>query len=195
MDNASNYSIENKWMDHLNSRWCAENCDNLANRDSVRLLYNELVLNKELVPVPSSSLLHNDVPMLPDFESESPLPLELNHYVTTLLTSQLELARNVCSSTPFSLILKQRLTILKRTFYALWTRYHDRDKNKITFNTSGVSETNILTDSSYTGSQALLEIGVHTGLSLLFALLKQNWQSTDASSKFTGYYLNTNTLD
>lgn len=182
MDTSHNYNIENKWLDHLNGRWCTENCDNLANRDNVRLLYNELILNKELLPIPASNLLQNDVPMLPDFETETPLPLEINHYITTLLTAQLELARNVCSSIPFSLILKQRLMILKRMFYALWARYHDKEKNKVSSATNVNNETLVLNEQSYNASQALLEIGVHTGLSLVFALLKQNWENAGTST-------------
>lgn len=173
------YNIENKWLDHLNCRWAQENCENLANRDTVRLLYNELILNKELVSTSSSSHLRNEGPMLPDFDTESPQPLELSHYITTLLTSQLELAREVCSSTPFSLILKQRLTILKRMFYALWTRYHDRERNKVALTNIPSTSENPMplnNEATYTGSQALLEIGVNTGLSLLFAILKQNWE-------------------
>lgn len=170
-------NVETKWLDHLNGRWCTENCNSLANQDNVRLLYNELLLNKELVPIPSSNILQNDSALLPDFEWETPLPLELNHYITTLLTSQLELARNVCSFTPFSIILKQRLAILKRIFFALWTRYHETEKTKTLPATSNQSEI-IVNEPSYSGSQALVELGVQTGISLLFALLKQNWENS-----------------
>lgn len=173
------FNVETKWQDHLNGRWCAENCDILANQDSVKLLYNELIFNKELIPTPSSNILQNDSSLLPDFEWESPLPVELNHYITTLLSSQLELARNVCSSTAFSVILKQRLAILKRIFFALWTRYHEKEKTKSLLNTNSHNESTI-NESNYTGSQALVELGVHTGISLLFALLKQNWENTNA---------------
>lgn len=173
------FSVETKWQDHLNGRWCAENCDILANQDSVKLLYNELIFNKELIPISSSNVLQNDSSLLPDFEWETLLPSELNHYITTLLSSQLELARNVCSSTTFSVILKQRLAILKRIFFALWMRYHEKEKTKSIINTNSHNENNT-NDLNYSGSQALVELGVQTGISLLFALLKQNWENTNA---------------
>lgn len=178
MDKA-HFNVESKWQDHLNGRWCSENCDILANQDSVKLLCNELLFNKELIPAPSSNILQNDAPLLPDFEWESPLPIELNHYITNLLSSQLELARNVWSSTSFSIILKQRLFILKRIFFALWSRYHEKEKSKTLISTNNQNEA-AFNESNYTGSQALVELGVHTGISLLFALLKQNWESTTA---------------
>lgn len=170
-------NVETKWLDHLNGRWTGENCDNLANQDSVWLLYNELIFNKELVPISANNILQNDSSLLPDFEWETPLPQELNHYITTLLSSQLDLARNVCSSTPFSVILKQRLAVLKRIFFALWTRYHEKEKPKAMPSTTNQHEIHI-NETSYSGSQALVELGVHTGMSLLFALLKQNWENS-----------------
>lgn len=178
MDKA-HFNVETKWLDHLNGRWCAENCDILANQDSVRLLYNELLFNKELIPTPASNILQNDSALLPDFEWEPPLPVELHHYITTLLSSQLELARNVCSSTTFSVILKQRLVILRRIFFALWTRYHEKEKIKSLLSTGNPNEA-FVNESMFTGSQALVELGVQTGISLLFALLKQNWENSSA---------------
>lgn len=66
--------------------------------------------------------------VLPTFQYDPPLPNDLNHYITTLLTSQLQLAKDVCSSTQFSVILKQRLLLLKRIYYALLMKYHDKEK-------------------------------------------------------------------
>lgn len=180
------FNVETKWQDHLNGRWCAENCDILANQDSVRLIYNELIFNKELIPIPSVNILQNDSSLLPDFDWEPPLTLELQHYVKNLLESQLELAKNVCSSSSFSIILKQRLAILKRIFFALWTRYHEKEKTKNLINASNTNEVPV-TDSSLTGSQALVELSVHTGISLLFALLKQNWENSNTLGKLYEY--------
>lgn len=40
------------------------------------------------------------------------------------------------------------------------------------------SDSQLITEQSVSGSQALLEIAVRSGLSLIFALLRQNWGST-----------------
>lgn len=170
-------NVETKWLDHLNVKWSTENCNFLTNQDTVKILYNDLLTSKELIPIPVSNILQNDSNLLPDFEWEAPLSVELNHYITTLLTSQLELARNVCSATPFSVTLKQRLAVLKRIYFALWSRYHEKEKSKVLPSTSGNNDI-IVSEIAYSGSQALVELGVRTGMSLLFALLKQNWENS-----------------
>ncbi|XP_044259648.1 probable E3 ubiquitin-protein ligase HERC1 isoform X3 [Tribolium madens] len=174
MENLSNIELE--WIDQTNNSWSLKDCDSIANRDLVQSMYDFLIQNKEIRLIPTTLSLFNDVQIFPSFQYDGASNLELNHYITTLLKSQIDLARNVCSSSQFAIILKQRLLILRRIYHALIVKYHDKAK---TDQTTSENSPNVLTKESLSGSQALLEIGVKTGLSLLFSLLRQNWQVSD----------------
>ncbi|KAG5885881.1 hypothetical protein JTB14_019144 [Gonioctena quinquepunctata] len=177
MENAST-NIELEWVEHTNSTWASKNSDNIANRDLVQSMYDILLQNKEVRVIPITLSYYNDVQVLPSFQRDPPSINDLNRYILTLLTSQLQLAKEVCSSTQFSLILKQRLLILKRIYYALLKKYHDRDRaeNQPSEQSSSTVSAPLVPREITSGSQALLEVGVKTGLSLLFSLLQQNWQ-------------------
>ncbi|XP_018567016.1 probable E3 ubiquitin-protein ligase HERC1 [Anoplophora glabripennis] len=171
-------NIELEWVEHTNSVWAQKNCDGIANRDILQSMYGILLQNKEIRIIPTTLASYNDVQHLPSFQYDPISHTELNEYIRNLLTSQLELAREVCSSTTFSVVLKQRLIVLNRIYHALSMKYHDKETNS-TQNLDQCSGANILSLSPrevVSGSHALLEIGVKTGLSLLFSLLQQNWQ-------------------
>ena len=121
-------NLKLKWQDHLNSVWAAENCDNIATRDGIMLLYDQLVSNKEVIVVPAPNSPLNQGPTLPDFECDSPSSAELDHHISALLTTQLELARTFCSESPFATVLRQRLLVLQRIFHAVSMKYHDKEK-------------------------------------------------------------------
>ncbi|KAK4883685.1 hypothetical protein RN001_007004 [Aquatica leii] len=178
MDNSAPINIEIKWADHMNSSWASKDCDNLANRDTAQSMYDALIYNKEIRVTPPPVLTYNDVQLLPDYQIEPLSVVEIENYVASLLSAQLELARYVCSSTPFAIILKQRLIVLKRIYHALVVKYHEKAKVKLNLGVS--SNLNSIQRECMSGSQALLEVGVQTGLSLLFALLKQNWYTSNA---------------
>lgn len=177
MEAPSIVNTELEWVEHTNVSWSQKDCNNLVHRDTVQSLYNNLLYNNEIRVVNVSISTTNDVQMLPDFQLETATtPLDLDHYATSLLLSQLELARSVCSQTSFTLYLKKRLIVLKRIFYALVKRYHEKDKVISVVST----EPAIVPRRMISSSNALIEIGVQTGLSLLFSLLRQNWQSSSA---------------
>lgn len=123
MESNISMNIDQEWADHTNSSWASKDCDGLALRDYVQSMYETLLSNKEIRVIPASITCYNDVQMLPDFQYEPTQTSELEQYITNLLSSQLELAKHVCSSTPFAVLLKKRLLILKRIYYALATRY------------------------------------------------------------------------
>lgn len=181
MENLST-NIELEWVEHTNSTWALKNSDNIANRDLVQSMYDTLLQNKEVRVIPTTFASYNDIQVLPSFQYDPPTIDEINHYVITLLTSQLQLAREVCSSTQFSVILKQRLLILKRIYFALLMKYHDKEKPEPQSVDPGTSTSilPLISREVTSGSHALLEIGVKTGLSLLFSLLQQNWQVSGA---------------
>ena len=125
--------------------------------------------------------------MLSDFESDPPSMEEQGHYLNGLLTSQLGLARTICSNSSFAVVLQKRLTVLQRIFYAVANKYHDREKAhslRREQEAVGVEEENRPSREAHrSGSDALIEMGVKTGLSLVFSLLLQNWNL----SKQTGH--------
>lgn len=45
-----------------------------------------------------------------------------------MLNNQLELAQTVRSSTQFSSVVRQRLLVLERIFYAVNKKYHDKEQ-------------------------------------------------------------------
>ncbi len=69
-------------------------------------------------------------PALPDFESETVSAEEQQHYLNSLLSSQLQLARAVCSDSPFASVLQKRFIVLQRIFYAICAKYHEPEKTR-----------------------------------------------------------------
>ncbi|XP_063305478.1 probable E3 ubiquitin-protein ligase HERC1 isoform X3 [Pelobates fuscus] len=170
--------VKLKWLEHLNSSWITEDSESIATREGVSVLYAKLVSNKEVVPLPQQVLCLKG-PQLPDFERESLSCDEQDHYLDALLSSQLALAKVVCSDSPFAGALRKRLLVLQRVFYALSNKYHDKGKVKqqqhSPENSSGSADTLSISERPRSSTDALIEMGVRTGLSLLFALLRQSW--------------------
>uniref|UniRef100_A0A9J8ANE0 HECT-type E3 ubiquitin transferase n=1 Tax=Cyprinus carpio carpio TaxID=630221 RepID=A0A9J8ANE0_CYPCA len=175
-----------KWQEHLNSSWAAEDSVQTATRHGAAALYAKLVYNKEVVGLaqPVQDLMG---PRLPDFQYESSAEEEKEEYLSALLHSQRCLAHRMLARTPFALSLHHRLMILQRVFYALHSKYHDRFRAPLPPQPSSSSaEGGALelvsepwptgSSRSKSGTDVLIEMGVRTGLSLLFALLRQSWQ-------------------
>ncbi|XP_067298543.1 probable E3 ubiquitin-protein ligase HERC1 isoform X4 [Pseudorasbora parva] len=170
--------VKLKWLEHLNSSWIAEDSESISTREGVTLLYGKLLANKEVVLLPQQVLCLKG-PQLPDFERECLSSDEQEHYLDALLASQLALAKTVCSDSPFATALRKRLLVLQRVFYALSNKYHDKGKVKqqqhATENTLGSADLQAVNERPRSSTDALIEMGVRTGLSLLFALLRQSW--------------------
>ncbi|KAK2827719.1 hypothetical protein Q7C36_018645 [Tachysurus vachellii] len=176
-----------KWQEHLNSSWAAEDSTQTATRTGASSLYAKLLHHKEAMALalPVQDLLG---PRLPDFQHDSSADEERDEYLRALLRSQRCLGHRVLAHWPFSISLHQRLVALQRIYYALHTKYHDRFRNPPPPHpgSSGpdggalepVSDLNQsgIRGRTSSGTDVLIEMGVRTGLSLLFALLRQNWQ-------------------
>ncbi|XP_029281086.1 probable E3 ubiquitin-protein ligase HERC1 [Cottoperca gobio] len=170
--------VKLKWLEHLNSSWITEESESIATREGVSVLYSKLLANKEAVLLPQQVLCLKG-PQLPDFERESLSSDEQEHYLDALLSSQLALAKMVCSDSPFAAALRKRVLVLQRIFYALSNKYHDKGKVKqqqhSPENNSGSADLHSVSERPRSSTDALIEMGVRTGLSLLFALLRQSW--------------------
>ncbi|XP_048472974.1 probable E3 ubiquitin-protein ligase HERC1 [Rhincodon typus] len=170
--------VKLKWLEHLNSSWITEDSESIATREGVSILYSKLVSSKEVIPLPQQVLCLKG-PQLPDFEREALSNDEQEHYLDALLSSQLALAKMVCSDSPFAASLRKRLLVLQRVFYALSNKYHDKGKVKqqqhSPESSSGATDIHSVSERPRSSTDALIEMGVRTGLSLLFALLRQSW--------------------
>uniref|UniRef100_A0A3Q3SK21 HECT-type E3 ubiquitin transferase n=1 Tax=Mastacembelus armatus TaxID=205130 RepID=A0A3Q3SK21_9TELE len=170
--------VKLKWLEHLNSSWITEDSESIATREGVSVLFSKLLANKEVVLLPQQVLCLKG-PQLPDFERESLSSDEQEHYLDALLSSQLALAKMVCSDSPFAAALRKRVLVLQRIFYALSNKYHDKGKVKqqqhSPENNSGSADLHSVSERPRSSTDALIEMGVRTGLSLLFALLRQSW--------------------
>ncbi|KAF7696652.1 hypothetical protein HF521_005070 [Silurus meridionalis] len=176
-----------KWQEHLNSSWAAEDSTQTATRGGASYLYAKLLHHKEALALalPVQDLLG---PRLPDFQHDSSANEERDEYLQALLRSQRCLGHRVLAHWPFSISLHQRLVALQRIYYALHTKYHDRFRNppppQAGSSTTDGGALEPVSDPhqpgvrgrTTSGTDVLIEMGVRTGLSLLFALLRQNWQ-------------------
>uniref|UniRef100_A0A672ZPM8 Hect domain and RLD 7 n=1 Tax=Sphaeramia orbicularis TaxID=375764 RepID=A0A672ZPM8_9TELE len=176
-----------KWQEHFNSSWAAEDSVQTATRHGAATLYNKLLHNKEVVTLaqPVQELIG---PRLPDFECESCASAEKEEYLSSLLHSQRWLAHRMLMQTSYTLGLHHRLVVLQRIYYALHSKYHDKFRMPLpSQSTDGGAEGGQLVLASEpclpgavskvkSGTDVLIEMGVRTGLSLLFSLLQQNWR-------------------
>ncbi|KAK7467957.1 hypothetical protein BaRGS_00036800 [Batillaria attramentaria] len=168
-----------KWFDHLNSSWVTEDCESITYEDDLNALYERLLDNKEVILFPPQAI-NISGPSLPAFDTESFTVDEQDHLLDSLLASQLFLASVVYSNTPFSLKLRKRQLVLQRIYHAVSQKFHTRQEVS---QKAVDAQPNSLASSrekagvlAVSGSDALIELGVKTGLSLLFSLFRQNWQ-------------------
>ena len=175
---SSNPPVKMKWLEHLNAMWVGEASESLGERTGVSDLYERLLSNQEVVGMPQQ-VLQLKGPPLPEYEQEAPSVEEQEHYLDTLLASQLSLARAVCSDSPFAAILQKRLVVIQRIFHAVSRKYHDRERvwqqHQQEEGISNAEDTKTALGRARSGTDALIEMGVKTGLSLIFSLLRQNW--------------------
>ncbi|KAM4527576.1 putative E3 ubiquitin-protein ligase HERC1 isoform 4-T4 [Odontesthes bonariensis] len=176
-----------KWQEHFNSSWAAEDSVQTARRHGATGLYNKLLYNKEVVSLaqPVQELVG---PRLPDFECDSSASAEKEEYLSSLLHSQRWLAHRMLTQTSYTQALHHRLVVLQRIYYALHSKYHDKFRVQLPSQStdSGAESGQIELASEpclprgackiKSGTDVLIEMGVRTGLSLLFSLLQQNWR-------------------
>ncbi|XP_051907348.1 probable E3 ubiquitin-protein ligase HERC1 isoform X3 [Hippocampus zosterae] len=176
-----------KWQEHLNSSWAEEDSLQTATRHGAATLYNRLLRNKEVLSLaqPVQELVG---PRLPDFECESCAAAEKEEYLLSLLQSQRWLARRMLTQTRYTQGLHHRLVALQRIFYAIHTKYHDNFRahlsSQATESGADCGHLELASEPCLpgglpkikSGTDVLIEMGVRTGLSLLFSLLQQNWR-------------------
>uniref|UniRef100_A0A3P9K585 Hect domain and RLD 7 n=1 Tax=Oryzias latipes TaxID=8090 RepID=A0A3P9K585_ORYLA len=176
-----------KWQEHFNSSWASEEGLKTAKRHGAAALYDKLLHNKELVTL--AQPVHELVgPRLPDFECDASAAAEKEEYLSSLLRSQRWLAHRMLTQTSYTLALHRRLVVLQRIYYAFHSKYHDKFRvqlsSKCTESGTEGGPLELPTEPCHSGAagkvksgtDVLIEMGVRTGLSLLFSLLQQNWR-------------------
>lgn len=201
---AKSLAIKTKWLDHLNSGWASEKNKMVTERSGANELYERLISVQEVVPLLNRVFHLRGLP-LPDFDSEPLTGDEQEHYLDALLNSQLTLARTVCLDSPFSVILQKRLVILQRVFHAVSVKYHEPDRIRQHHQQQQQQQSEVVEilvssddakkrgqDRFRSGADALIEMGVKTGLSLVFSLMRQNWLIVQQLSAQQGTKIGTN---
>lgn len=177
---ASSSSLKLNWLDHFDSTWVNEDPEAIVTRKGVVSLFEKLLSNKEAVTIPQAPLQLRG-PRLPDFERGTATQNEQDQFLNDLLSSQLTLARLVSSDSPFYSTLRRRLAILQRIFCALSAKFHNKGKQNLlsgaNLNSNDQSHIKSKATEVKCGKDVLIEMGIKTGLSLLFSLLRQSWQS------------------
>uniref|UniRef100_A0A0L8HTX3 HECT-type E3 ubiquitin transferase n=1 Tax=Octopus bimaculoides TaxID=37653 RepID=A0A0L8HTX3_OCTBM len=170
--------IKLKYIEHFNQGWASEDCELIANEERLDEFYERLLSNKEIC-CQFPQVVHLKTPILPDFEHEQPSTGEQEHYLSALLGCQKVLAETICLTSPFTKSLQKRLAVLQRIYSAVSSKYHDQNKSNIEEPSLDADKTNdngkFAGDKTKCGSEVLIEMGIKTGLSLLFSLLRQNW--------------------
>uniref|UniRef100_A0A8C7YQF4 E3 ubiquitin-protein ligase HERC1 n=1 Tax=Oryzias sinensis TaxID=183150 RepID=A0A8C7YQF4_9TELE len=176
-----------KWQEHFNSSWASEEGLKTAKRHGAAALYDKLLHNKELVTL-AQPVHELGGPRLPDFECDASAAAEKEEYLSSLLRSQRWLAHRMLTQTSYTLALHRRLVVLQRIYYAFHSKYHDKFRvqlsSKCTESGTEGGPLELPTEPCHSGAagkvksgtDVLIEMGVRTGLSLLFSLLQQNWR-------------------
>lgn len=171
-------------LEHFDGSWSREDVETLATRQGVVVLHQKLLNNKEAPPTPHVPLQLRG-PSLPEYERglSSVSSEDQDDFLNEILYSQLALARSVCANSPFYSTLRRRLAVLQRIFSALSNKFHNLSSSKSASTSKNGSQDNSTSLAKHTAptetkdaSSVLIEMGVKTGMSLLFALFRQSWQ-------------------
>lgn len=117
-------------------------------------------------------------PLPPDYDQETAGVGETIHFLQQLRSSQVQLARSVCCSQERTSLLEKRIVVTQRIYHAL-----SAERAAKVDSDSGNSA-NIQTSRNNRApvkENTLIRLGVHTGLTLLFALLRQDLDKGDGA--------------
>lgn len=191
---AINSHFNIKFGEHFNSSWVLEDSESIATYSEQEGLFERLISNKEIIPILSQTINLRG-PVLPDFEHDSISLDEQEHFINALLANQLNLAKVVCGLSKFSQSLKKRLVVIQRIYHAVSSKHHNRQHiPPVTIITDvggepkqGPDQTQgkQISSSFLSGNDALIEIGVKTGLNLVFSLLRQNWMLASSHGQYS----------
>ena len=176
----TNGQIHTKFAEHYNAAWVLEDCEVVASPQGIAGLFQRLVANKEISILPHQAINLRG-PTLSEFERDTITVEEQDHLINALLGCQKNLARIISSLSPFSQCLQKRLVVLQRIYHGVSCKHHSRQflsaPSPLGSPSSAKSdeERKTTSTSASQGNNALFELGVKTGLNMLFLILRQNW--------------------
>lgn len=182
--------IHLKFGEHLHSSWVSEDCEGIASQSGLDGLFERLVSHKEVNLLPQQAISLKG-PTLTDYDQEPTTVEEQEHLINALLGHQRNLAKTVSNLSRFSKVLQKRLIILQRVYQAVSCKHHVRqicsEDSPLNTSVTGKSEDdkNNLGLGMPQGNDALLELGVKTGINILFSLLRQNWVLAKQTGQFS----------
>ena len=177
MDKKLFHKYKAKWMNQHSSIWATEDCESIVLYDDLSTLYDRLVNNKEWNIQPPLAI-NLEGPLLADFEAGL-LTIDDHHQlIDSLITTQHYLACVFYSNTPFSVKLSKQCAVLHRIYYAIFSEFHICQSDQGRSLSAPSAKTSSQEDAGAVfpnANMVLVEFGVKTGLSMIFALFRQNW--------------------
>lgn len=166
--------------------WANESSDFFVNYEAAESLYERLIEQSDLGTTVDPSFFGKPS-QRPEYEQNETNDDEKEYHLDSLLTDQREWCRWALSSTPFSWNFHKRLTLVRKILAAIARKRPKREKatarapNRRPMPRSSIADAKNPAKTAKTASEQLVELGVHTGLSLLFSLLKQTWSRRETS--------------
>nr|XP_022329995.1 probable E3 ubiquitin-protein ligase HERC1 isoform X2 [Crassostrea virginica] len=182
--------IHLKFGDHFHSSWVSEDCEGIASPSGLDGLFERLISHKEVNLLPQQAISLKG-PTLTDYDQEPTTVEEQEHLINALLGHQRNLAKTVSSLSNFSKVLQKRLIVLQRVYQAVSCKHHVQkiSPEELPLNTlvtrKSEDDKNNLGLGISQGNDALLELGVKTGINILFSLLRQNWVLAKQTGQFS----------
>ena len=130
-------------------------------------------------------------PFIQEYEEEFPAKEDPLHYLTELVKTQRGELVDYLANYPFSIVLFKRLSILQTVFKCLSKQFHCSKQLRAPKSKGKDLERKKSAAISPEGADVMIQLGVKTGLSLLFALMKQAWMQNTESSEICTDVLDT----
>jgi E3 ubiquitin-protein ligase HERC1 len=193
------------WVDSYNSSWTREDLYLILNTGGTQYLYEKLSTNGEIEAgsafppwtvtarrIPRSRWIVQDkrsfLSLLPTvLNADSAIGFkndateeDLEAMASGILDLQVKLGKHLLTKSELAGLINQKMMVFNRLAHAHRVIYQrkikvpQRDETTILARGSLVSIDG--SDRERSGTQALVELGLTTGLALVFALLRQNWQ-------------------
>ncbi len=153
---------------------------------NTRVLFdrNETSVLVEKHKILNKNALTNNVKVctyIQDYEEIPPSSERQEDHLLGLVSCQKEKVNDLISNYPFSIALSKRLLFVSSVLESLSKKFHclkhiPNEKTKECG--TKISRKSIQPASAQSGTDVLMQMGIKTGISLLFSLMRQSWQQS-----------------
>lgn len=131
-------------------------------------------------------------PFIHEYEETSPSKDKQNKFLNEMMIGQRNNLIDFNSNYPFSVVLFKRLSILEAVFKSLSKKFHCSKVARINkVNTEKLKDKKASQTLMPQSTDVMVHLGVKTGLTLLFSLMKQAWMQKNQSSELCSDVLST----